>query len=430
MNEHNWIRSMRNKVNKLCNNVTFNAIYQKSNERLPPRLNYRGLSYIARVLGHGIRDITKEKTGKDLACLRDNVTRNKMLRLLSGLFLTIANYEARKDFLYLVENHSSSFTSALSMDGDEGSYSKQEFKKHANLHNFIANYHKICMQQEQNLEDFRNTKNKQKVKTSDSSNRQTLIHQNEKFKSCRCNMINSLKDQSKCFTGCWLHTGISEAELDTYYNDNISQFQLSPSGSKLVNTVPDDWSEFTSSEHCIVFRKRLPNGLYKYKVQATFYNITANHLFNVQINTEYRKSWDPYVVKLDLVDSNNETNSQLVHWVTKCPYPFSTREYIYLRRYKIDDKRKVMILCQSATDKSSIPYSNGVERVDIYDSKMIIKPHKSDFNENGCDFLLTYYDDPKIKFVPERVMDMAASRGICESTSQMYNAALRLAHVS
>lgn len=50
---------------------------------------------------------------------------------------------------------------------------------------------------------------------------------------------------------------------------------------------------------------------------------------------DYRKKWDEYLIELKVVDKHPETSSELVHWVTKCPYPFATREYIYLRRHKV-----------------------------------------------------------------------------------------------
>ena len=218
MNEHNWLRSMKNKVNKLCNEAVFTIIYHKSYERLPPRLNYRGLSFAARSLGHGIRNFTKEKTGKDLGCLRDNVTRNKILKILSDLRLTISNYDTRNNLLNLVVNHSSNFTSALSPEGDESSYSKQEFKKHANLHNFIATYHKICMQQEQSFGESRHSTNiKQKSKTSKKNIPEVVSNLTHKkhTDSCKCNGVNAEIDKNNLrFTGCWLHTGIPEADLD------------------------------------------------------------------------------------------------------------------------------------------------------------------------------------------------------------------------
>ena len=65
------------------------------------------------------------------------------------------------------------------------------------------------------------------------------------------------------------------------------------------------------------------------KINATFYNIS------LKIDGRYRQQWDDYVLQLDVVDSDKQTSTDLVHWVTKCPYPFSTREYIYLRRSKV-----------------------------------------------------------------------------------------------
>ena len=54
-----------------------------------------------------------------------------------------------------------------------------------------------------------------------------------------------------------------------------------------------------------------------------------------KVDGKYRQQWDDYVLQLDVVDSDKQSSTELVHWVTKCPYPFSTREYIYLRRSRV-----------------------------------------------------------------------------------------------
>lgn len=58
-------------------------------------------------------------------------------------------------------------------------------------------------------------------------------------------------------------------------------------------------------------------------------------LYFFQVDGGYRKTWDDYIVNLDIVDSDKSTNTELIHWITRCPYPFATREYIYLRRRKV-----------------------------------------------------------------------------------------------
>ena len=39
----------------------------------------------------------------------------------------------------------------------------------------------------------------------------------------------------------------------------------------------------------------------------------------MQVDDEYRLIWDPFVLKLDVVDSDPVSGSEVLHWVTKFP---------------------------------------------------------------------------------------------------------------
>lgn len=39
----------------------------------------------------------------------------------------------------------------------------------------------------------------------------------------------------------------------------------------------------------------------------------------LQLDTEYRKKWDSLVIKLEVVDRDTNTGSEVVHWATHFP---------------------------------------------------------------------------------------------------------------
>lgn len=45
--------------------------------------------------------------------------------------------------------------------------------------------------------------------------------------------------------------------------------------------------------------------------------------FPPQLDTEYRKKWDALVIKLEVVDRDSSTGSEIVHWATHFPVSFS-----------------------------------------------------------------------------------------------------------
>lgn len=65
---------------------------------------------------------------------------------------------------------------------------------------------------------------------------------------------------------------------------------------------------------------------------ACLRDISARDFVDAQIDLEYRQKWDSNVLKLELLYSDEETDSQVVRWIAKFPYPMYPREYIFVRR--------------------------------------------------------------------------------------------------
>ncbi|KAL6472688.1 hypothetical protein MHYP_G00188760 [Metynnis hypsauchen] len=68
--------------------------------------------------------------------------------------------------------------------------------------------------------------------------------------------------------------------------------------------------------------------LFEYRVFGSYTDITPRQFFNVQLDTEYRKKWDALVIKLDVVDRDSNTGSEVIHWATHFPYPMYSRDYV------------------------------------------------------------------------------------------------------
>ena len=232
---------------------------------------------------------------------------------------------------------------------------------------------------------------------------------------------------------CWQRKGIQRNELTEFITENEKLLEKSGLVQKLDcdalntsdTTSEHKWKDFLKNKQCTVYRKQLPSGIYEYRVHASFNDVSARQLLRTNTDVNYRRTWDGYILDLKIVDADAASGNELIHWVTRCPYPFATREYIYLRRHIVDDVSKTMVLLQKATQDTNIPTDASIMRVDTYVSRAIIKPHTDDFDELGCDYMLSYYDDPKMS-LPTRMMDLAASRGIQDSTKRMHQATLGL----
>lgn len=142
------------------------------------------------------------------------------------------------------------------------------------------------------------------------------------------------------------------------------------------------------------------------------------------MDTDYRKSWDDLVIKLEVVDREEpaatkrtnaafyDSKNEVIHWVMhypvrptlSCPnphalalpqFPLYGRDYCYVRRAIVDNASNLMVLVSRAVDHPKCPETNKYVRVQKYESNMVIKPHTT-FDANGFDYLLTYHDDPKV----------------------------------
>ncbi|GAB6031539.1 StAR- lipid transfer protein 7, mitochondrial [Chamberlinius hualienensis] len=207
-------------------------------------------------------------------------------------------------------------------------------------------------------------------------------------------------------------------DLDNTYKSKDTD-QLINANDKSV------WDLIINRTDLKVWQKPMSNtSIYEYKVCGSFYDITPASFFRVQVDIDYRKKWDKLVIGLDVVDRDQKTNCEVVHWVMHYPFPMYSRDYVYIRRYHIDPVNNVMVLVSKSTDHPFCPVTNNYVRVSQYSSSMVIKPHTG-MNENGFDFVLTYFDDPQA-MIPGPAYRWMASSGVSEFVEKLHQAAVVL----
>lgn len=188
--------------------------------------------------------------------------------------------------------------------------------------------------------------------------------------------------------------------------------------------VDPDWEVVMDKKNFRVWRRPIQGShLFEYRVFGSYTDVTPRQFFNVQLDTEYRKKWDALVIKLEVVDRDVNTGTEVVHWATHFPYPMYSRDYVYVRRYHVDMDNSLMILVSRAVKHPSVPETQEFVRVHSYQSKMVIRPHRS-FDENGFDYLLTYSDDPQTVF-PRYCVSWMVSSGMPDFLEKLHVAALR-----
>ncbi|XP_059346921.1 stAR-related lipid transfer protein 7, mitochondrial isoform X1 [Ammospiza nelsoni] len=80
------------------------------------------------------------------------------------------------------------------------------------------------------------------------------------------------------------------------------------------------WEPVMQRERFRLWRRPIPgSALFQYRVFGSYTDVTPRQFFNVQLDTEYRKQWDSLVLKLDVVERDPATGSEVIHWVTQFP---------------------------------------------------------------------------------------------------------------
>ncbi|XP_025023817.1 stAR-related lipid transfer protein 7, mitochondrial [Python bivittatus] len=198
------------------------------------------------------------------------------------------------------------------------------------------------------------------------------------------------------------------------------------SAYKGVASDPDEqsWEMVINKKHFKLWRRPVGGThVYQYRVFGTYTDVTPRQFFNVQLDTEYRKKWDSLVIKLEVIERDQVTGSEVVHWVTHFPYPMYSRDYVYVRRYDVDQENNLMVLVSRAVEHPGVPEDPEFVRVRTYESQMVIHPHKT-FDENGFDYLLTYSDNPQTVF-PRYCVSWMVSSGMPDFLEKLHTAALK-----
>ena len=86
--------------------------------------------------------------------------------------------------------------------------------------------------------------------------------------------------------------------------------------------------------------------------------------------------WDDHALRLSIIDADESTQSDIVHWIQKFPFPMNHRDYLYVRRYCLDTSimasPKIVIKCHSI-HHPDVPDEKKCVRVNKYQSSMIIQ---------------------------------------------------------
>uniref|UniRef100_H2YWB0 Phosphatidylcholine transfer protein n=1 Tax=Ciona savignyi TaxID=51511 RepID=H2YWB0_CIOSA len=233
----------------------------------------------------------------------------------------------------------------------------------------------------------------------------------------------------------WDRNGISDAELEAHVDElnflKNGSFEKEKSSSYCSNEIenefstPQHWEMILNKPDIKIWRFPYKDTQFmQYKVFGRFKDVSARQFFTIQVDDNYRRKWDDHVLSINTVEENQAKGEIVVQWISHFPYPFNPREYVYVRRAKIDKDRNALVIVSRSIEHSKCPVNSKYVRVPLYISNMVIKPHKS-MDEPGLDYLLTYCDNPQTS-IPNSLSSWVITSGIPEYVEKLHLAAIKL----
>nr|CRZ23774.1 Bm2031 [Brugia malayi] len=214
----------------------------------------------------------------------------------------------------------------------------------------------------------------------------------------------------------------------SFQQNGISDEMIMAEAKTSTNNDCEDWEVVRNEGNSKVLRRlHAGTGLYEFRCSGSYDDITASDFVDAQMDLAFRKKWDPNVEKLELVRKDDDTDSELIHWVAKFPYPMYPREYVFVRRRYIDEKDHCIVIanCAVADSANIIPRcEKKYVRVETYRSIMVVRAHKT-FDCKGFDYVLSYHDNPESN-IPKYAYNWLVNYGGPYYLRQVHDAAKKL----
>ncbi|XP_037941219.1 stAR-related lipid transfer protein 7, mitochondrial-like [Teleopsis dalmanni] len=209
-------------------------------------------------------------------------------------------------------------------------------------------------------------------------------------------------------------------------NNNLEVRSSVEDGSAMIEVADENhWRPFLNKNELSIWTRDESGNRNSYKVYASYDDINAMDLLNVQTDLDYRKEWDQTAVKLDIIETDPEhyANSHLIYWEMQWPKFFANRDYVFSRRYVIDREHNIILIANRGIEHPDYPENKSLIRVRDYWSYMLIMPY-THFDEPGVHFVLTYFDDPGIS-IPTTLQTWVTEKQMPDFLNRMYEATKR-----
>mmetsp|Transcript_5573 Transcript_5573/g.15790 ORF Transcript_5573/g.15790 Transcript_5573/m.15790 type:complete len:229 (+) Transcript_5573:69-755(+) len=165
----------------------------------------------------------------------------------------------------------------------------------------------------------------------------------------------------------------------------------------LAGGFGENWEVIFEQEDATIKRKfNETNNVYRFYTKGILKGVTAKSLYDLNIDTTYRKTWDANCAKLEVIEEAKQSGGFLLEtlfWSVSYPFPFSNREYVFQRKYKHDVENNFYAIDSKATENDKRPSkkASGV-RVEVFESTLVVRELEGD--PSSCEYISLYMENP------------------------------------
>ncbi|CAG0912355.1 unnamed protein product [Notodromas monacha] len=190
---------------------------------------------------------------------------------------------------------------------------------------------------------------------------------------------------------------------------------------------PGSWASVAESPETVIWKRPVEgrNGQFEYRLYGKLADICAGAWFHVNADDQSRQRWDDTCVELKEVDHDSATNTRVLYWRSKYPYPMKDREYVFKKNYVLEEKQRLAVIYSHDTIHAKAPKTNDKYfRVLDYKSVMIVSADSA-FDKEGMEFAMYYYDDQGTD-IPQFLVSSFTADGFRNYIEKMRKAAKKV----
>ncbi|CAD5221208.1 unnamed protein product [Bursaphelenchus xylophilus] len=152
----------------------------------------------------------------------------------------------------------------------------------------------------------------------------------------------------------------------------------------------EGWDLVYQKKSAEVWTKEMPESYFKMIKAATTLNVSADVVYDVLHDPDYRSSWDKYMVKAEDIGVLNPNNDLCYYALASVP-PIKSRDFVMQRSWLDIGNEK--FICTRSVWHDDYPPTRSFIRGFIYLTVYFIKF----IDENSCQVTYLTYSDPKGK---------------------------------